>query len=140
MPLFDRVCSSCAWSEVDVWEPVYVDPPPSCPQCGAATARAWLTKPPAVVGDEMDHLQVNGLATPRRFRSKQEHKRWQKESGWVVKDTHVAPNGSDRSKFTTDWSRSYDPFTANNVRILLERAFHQAPKTEEDDTIHFQPE
>ena len=120
-PLYDRNCA-CGWQAVDVWEAVYT-PARACPQCGGDTQRAWLSKPPMVVGDECDFVQRNGLKEPRRFRSKQEHRRWLKANGYVVNDAHVGVPGSDKSPHTTSWAATYDPDTAANVKILIERAF-----------------
>ncbi len=93
----------------------------------------------AVVGDEIDFVQHNGTPVPIRFRSRAEFKRWLKEHHYEVNDSHKPLPGSDKSPFTSDWSRVYDAYTANNVRELMERAFQQKPTPAVDDTIHFRP-
>jgi putative FmdB family regulatory protein len=103
MPNYDRLCPSCGWVAVDVLEPIAA-PPVACPDCGAETQRVWLSAPPNVIGDEMDHVQVNGLRHPRRFRSKQEHKRWLKAEGFVIKDEHKPLVGTDKSPHSTRWA------------------------------------
>lgn len=87
-----------------------------------------------VVGDECDFVQTNGLKHPRRFQSKLEFKRWLKENDFQVKDTHVAPLDSDKSPHTSNWGSRMDPYTANNVRILMERAF--ATPSREDEPLN----
>lgn len=89
-----------------------------------------------VVGDECDFIQTNGLKEPRRFRSKLEFKRWLKENDFLVKDTHKAPLDSDKSPHTTNWGSRMDPYTANNVRILMERAFATPTREEEPLNMH----
>src|SRR5438128_1753570 len=100
---------------------------PACPTCGGQTERAWLTKCSTVVGDECDFIQTNGLKHPRRFQSKQAFKRWLKANQFAVKEEHLGQDGTDKSPYTTSWSQGYDPYTADNVKILLERAFQQTP-------------
>jgi hypothetical protein len=140
MPLYDRTCTvGCGWQAVDRWEPVQTVSP-LCPACSAPTVRAWLTKATSVIGDEIDHVQVNGTKTPIRFRSKQDRKRWLKEQGYREYDTHQGDVGSDKSKHTTSWTQSYDAYTAENVRILLERAFTQpAVRTDAPLNMHIRP-
>jgi len=48
--------------------------------------RAWVTKPPNVVGDEIDLVSHNGEKHPMRFRSRADHRRWLKEKGYRIKD------------------------------------------------------
>lgn len=134
MPLFDRICNVCAWQAVDVWEPVTYAAP-VCPSCGATTVRAWLSKSSAVIGDEMDHVQVNGTRTPIHFTSKAERKRWMKEQGYHDATRHVGEAGSDHSKHTTNWAASYDPYTAANVKLLIERAFHAGTTHEAEEPL-----
>lgn len=136
MPLYDRKCD-CGWQAVDVWEAVHAENPP-CPTCGEPTQRAWFTKASTVIGDAMHHWQKNGTKTPILFTSKLERKRWLKANNYREVDTHVPEQGSDKSKFTTNWAAQYDPYTANNVKILLERAFKAPiiPDEPLDMTIH----
>lgn len=101
--------------------------PPVCEACGALTERVWLSHAQTVIGDECDFIQHNGTREPIRFRSRAEFRRWLKETGWEVKDTHVPKQGTDKSPFTTNWGSRCDAYTANNVRILMERAFQQKP-------------
>lgn len=129
MPLYDRQCA-CGWREIDRWETVTCDAVP-CPSCGAATERAWLTRASTVIGDEIDFVQHNGTKDPIRFRSRAAFKHWLKEHGYHIRDSHIPEAGSDKSKFTTNWAASYDPYTAENVRILLERQFTAGSKPEE---------
>lgn len=103
MPNYDRLCNACGWVAIDVLEPIAA-PPVACPQCEAETIRVWLTAPPNVIGDEMDHIQVNGLRHPRRFRSKQELARWRKSEGFTVLDEHIPLQGTDKSPHTSRWA------------------------------------
>ena len=114
-----------------MWEPITVGVKP-CPDCGAPTKRAWLTKATTVIGDEIDHVQVNGCKTPIRFRSRAERKRYLKEHGWREQDYFAPMPGSDKSKHGDVRWDTYDAYTANNVRILIERAF-KAPSVAEPD-------
>jgi hypothetical protein len=134
MPLYDRICR-CGWTAIDVWEPIAA-PTHACPDCGHLTERAWLTKTTTVIGDECDFVQHNGTPVPIRFRSKAEFARWKKEHGYTNVDTHIGKPGSDKSPFTTNWAASYDPYTAANVKELLERAFQQTPTTTAPDVFH----
>ncbi len=112
MPYYDRSCD-CGWQAIDLMEPIYVGTVP-CPACGAPTQRAWLTKAPAEIGDEMNHLQVNGLKEPRLFTSKQEHKRWMKENGYQIMDSHVGQDpGTDKSRFSAPWTGGGKEWLAN---------------------------
>jgi len=83
--------------------------------------RAFLTRASSVVGDEMDHVQVNGTKTPIHFRSKQDRKRWLKQTSQVEMDRHIGVDGSDKSKHTRRWE-AMDAYTLENARILVERA------------------
>jgi hypothetical protein len=112
MPFYDRCCPTCERIEIDVLEPV-VEPPKLCESCGTPTERAWITKPPNAIGDEMDHLQVNGLKEPRRFRSKLERKRWLKEAGLEEKDCHCPMPDSDKSKHGAAWVSGGTQWLAN---------------------------
>lgn len=89
--------------------------------CGEPTERAWITKPPNAIGDEMDHLQVNGLKEPRRFRSKQEHKRWLNEVGLEVKDCHCPMPGGDTDQHSSKWSAGGGTHWLENAEALALR-------------------
>lgn len=92
-----------------------------------------------VIGDEMDHWQVNGTKTPIHFRSKSERKAWLKATRQEEFVRHVENPATGKSAHTTDWSKMTDPYTMNYKRELLERAFKQRPTPPVDDTIHFRP-
>lgn len=128
MPNYDRTCQSCGWTAIDVWEPVNHEAP-LCPDCGEPTVRAWLTRASSVIGDEMDHTMVNGLKTPRRFRSKQEFARWKKENGYRDCVYHVDVDGADKSIAAGRWV-SMDAYTLNNAKILLERAAQEPTRND----------
>jgi hypothetical protein len=133
MPFYDRRCLSCTWVAIDVVEPVTPPAPPVCPACGGATERAWLTRPPTVIGDECDFVSQNGEKHPRRFRSKAEHKRWLKEKGYTVMDSHVGAVGSDKSTFTTRWVGGGPQWLAD-AEALAQRNGTAHGRTPVDDT------
>lgn len=135
MPLYDRCCRNCGWEAIDVHEPINLAAPP-CPVCGEKTERAWLTKPSAVMGDEMDVTIKNGTKEPIRFRSREAFKRWKQEHGYEDRVRHVPLQGSDTSPHTTNWAAQYDPYTAENVRILIERAFQQSNHEPQMEPLH----
>lgn len=132
MPFYDRKCSACDWIAIDVLESVRAEAP-ACPSCGAVTERAWFTKASTVIGDECDFVQHNGTKEPIHFRSRSKFNHWMREHNYRVKDRHITTGGTDKSKFTTNWAAGYDPYTANNVKILLERAF-KAGVSRDDET------
>jgi hypothetical protein len=109
---------------------------PPCPLCGVTTARAWLTTPAAVIGDEMDQVITNGTKVPIRFRSRTAFKHWLKAEGLQQVGHHVGLLGSDKNPQTTNWAASYDPYTAANVKLLLERAFHAGPSEPPVEPLH----
>lgn len=103
MPLFDITCPS-GHERLDVFAKAHQLPP--CETCGAPTEILWR-KANAVIGDEIDITVKHGLChedgTPRRFRSRQEWLRAQKEKGMVNFVRHVPPPGTDKSKYTVRW-------------------------------------
>ena len=107
----------------------------ACPDCGTITERAWLTKAPYAIGDAMDHLQKNGLKHPRRFRSKIEHRRWLKESGWAIKDEHCPPPDSDKGTHTTAWTSGGKEWLAN-AEALAHRHGAGSGKDPEPEPFH----
>lgn len=117
---------------IDVFEPVHVGVVP-CPLCAEPTLRAWLTKPASVIGDAMDHLQVNGTKTPIRFRSKLERLRWMKQHHLVDATRHVGQDGSDKSRHTTRWE-AMDAQTLENARILVTRAAQEPARNDPPPT------
>lgn len=86
-----------------------------------------------VVGDEMDHVQVNGTREPIRFRSKQARKRWMKANGLRECAYHIGLDGSDKSKHTRRWE-AMDAQTLENARILVERAAQEPTRNEPKET------
>jgi len=122
-PVFDRICLACGWVAVDQLEPITCPNPP-CPDCGAMTARAWLTKPPNVVPDSTDFVSHNGEKHPVRFRSKADHRRWLKEKGLRVKDdaSHHSSTGGKQ------WLEDAEVLATRNGAARGERV--------EDDPLH----
>lgn len=107
--MYDRRCESCGATQIDCWEPV-TPPTVPCSACGATTQRAWLTRPSAVIGDdipggiEIRHGICNDDGSPRRFYSKSEMARAAAEKGLVNYVRHVPDNkGTDKSKNTVRW-------------------------------------
>jgi hypothetical protein len=92
----------------------------------------WLSAPPNVIGDEMDHVQVNGLRHPRRFRSKQEHARWLKSEGFTVKDEHKPLLGSDKSPHSTRWASGGKKWLADAEALAARNGSGSGNQPEED--------
>lgn len=108
MPMFDYKCPSCGAERIDVLAPTSQRTIPcDSLMCGDLMTRAWLTKAPSAIGDEIDvtirHGMCNLDGTPRRFRSKQELARATKERGLINRVEHVGRGGGDRSKHTSRW-------------------------------------
>jgi hypothetical protein len=74
-------------------------------------------------GDEMDEWIENMGPEPVHVRSKAEHRRLMKERGLEQVVRHVPHPKGPRFNHTTDWTARMDPYTAKNVKELLERAF-----------------
>jgi len=94
-----------------------------------------------VIGDEIDVVMRNGTREPIRFRSRGALKAWMQANGYVNNASHVPLPGTDKSPHTVNWTSRMDPYTAENVRILLERAFHAGTTFEDDDaTVRVTPD
>lgn len=126
IPNYDKRCNICGYTMIDVLEPVNTPRQP-CPNrtegqyacdngritfsqpCGGTLERAWLTKPPSVIGDECDvwikHGICNEDGTPRRYRSKAEMRLEAKRRGLINRVEHVGSPGSDKNRHghTTRW-------------------------------------
>lgn len=112
----ETTCPRChARIEIGQW--------PFCPHGGGAAA---------VHGDEIDYVDHNLGREPIRIRSKAERRRLMKERGLVEAVRHVPHPAGPRYNQTVSWD-TWDPYTAENVRILLERAFRQRDDGEGDE-------
>jgi len=105
MPMYDRRCTVCAWTAIDVLEPV--TPPTVVCTEGHATERAWLFGRSAVIhGDDrfIGGLTVENLGhEPVTVHSRSELKREMAARGLKPLVRHVGAPGSDKSKHTTRW-------------------------------------
>lgn len=115
----------------------------TCEKCGVVLAVGDFPFCPhglgnsTVVGDECDFVQENGFAHPRRFRSKQDYARTLREKGLENAVRHVTLPGTDKSPYTSDWSRGIDPQTLANVKALMERQGHGRGKDAIPDDVAF---
>lgn len=105
--MYDRICKN-NHKLIDCLEPITA-PEVRCPECFEPTDRAWLSKPAAVIGDDIPGGLVirHGVCwpdgSPRKFYSKSEIARVAKELGVVNYVEHVTAPGTDKSKETTRW-------------------------------------
>ena len=107
MPIYDRRCTVCAWTAVDVIEPVTPPAPVVCPD-GHATERVWLTgsRSAAVHGDDrfIGGVTFENIGhAPVTVHSRSELKRHLDAEGIKPFVRHVGAPGSDKSKHTTRW-------------------------------------
>jgi putative FmdB family regulatory protein len=107
VPMYDRVCRACG-EQFDRLEPI-TPPDVACPKCGSPTERAWCSKAPGAIPDNVPggiHVS-NALChedgSPRRFDSKSEMHRYAKEHGWTNYVQHQGGKGGDKSKHTSRW-------------------------------------
>ncbi len=74
------------------------------------------------IGDECDIWQENGFRHPRHFTSKKERTRALAANGLEEQIRHVTVPGTDKSPYTTDWSKgSIDAYTLESARVLMSR-------------------
>lgn len=78
----------------------------------------------SVIGDEIDYVDHNLGPEPIHIRSKAERRRLMALSDRVEFIRHTPVPGTDKSPFTTDWSKgSIDAQTLANARHLIERVY-----------------
>lgn len=122
MPFYDVRCLSCGQEALDVLTGVYEVAP--CAACGQPTERVWRSKATSVNGDEIPGgmWQENGFRHPRKFYSKSELTRALAAEGKEFSVRHRTVPGTDKSPFTTDWSKgSMDPYTLAAGAVLVSR-------------------
>jgi hypothetical protein len=100
MPLYDTRCLVCGAEQVDVW--AAINETTKC-NCGGDTERMWRTR--HVTSDECRILQENGFRHPTLFTSKEALRKALDAKGLEMRVRHVPIPGTDRSPYTTDWSR-----------------------------------
>lgn len=103
MPIYDRQCA-CGWHREDCYEPIRHDC--ACPACGARTARVWLSRAAAVIGDDpfiggktFEHMGHE----PVTVYSRAEYHRELAQRGLREFVRHQPTPGSDKSPHTTRW-------------------------------------
>lgn len=109
MPLYDRLCDSCAFRRDDAYEQSST-PDYSC-KCGGMMKRIPMTSNPGAmgraIGDECDVTMRHGLCnpdgTPRRYTSKTEMRREAEKRGLSNYVVHNTEPGTDKSKHTQRW-------------------------------------
>lgn len=120
MPFYDVRCLSCGREQIDVL--TGVGEVAACASCGQPTERVWRSKASNVNGDECDFVQENGTRHPIRFRSKREFGRWLREHNYENRVEHKTVPGTDKSPYTTDWSKGcMDPYTLAAGAALVMR-------------------
>lgn len=85
------------------------------------TARPHQRGINGAIGDECDIWQENGFRHPRHFSHKSELKRALAAEGKEIQVRHRTLPGTDKSPFTTDWSRGIDPYTMAAATALMSR-------------------
>lgn len=107
MPMYDRVCDSCAHVTVDCYEPINT-PDPQC-ECGGVAKRGFVGRASSVIGDDLpggyvvEHGLTHEDGTPQKFYSKSEMRREAARRGLVNWVEHRPGPGTDKSPFTRPW-------------------------------------
>ena len=105
MPMFDRRCESCGAVQIDCFESSATPDYPCA--CGGVMHRSWVSKPPAVIGDECDvwikHGICNEDGSPRHYRFKSEMRAEAKRRNVRPHVEHMGTSGGDKSKHTSRW-------------------------------------
>jgi hypothetical protein len=83
----------------------------------------------AIIGDECDVWIENMGRHPLHFRSKSEHRREMKERGLKFTEHHVPRSDGGQSDTVAP---GVDPYTMNNVKELMSRAFGQRSEAVDD--------
>ena len=106
-----------------------------CETCGDIAVRpeVMAALSAAVHGDEIDYIDHNLGRDPVHIRSKAHRRALMAAAGLEEFIRHTPVPGTDRSPFTTDWSKgSMDPKTLENAAILVSRQAHREVALEPD--------
>lgn len=102
MPVFDRICVN-GHKLLDRLEPV-TPPVVPCPECSAATERAWIGSAAGVVDDSIPGGYVMEHVEPgRKVYSQSELRAVLASHGYQQHVEHKTLPGTDRSPHTTKW-------------------------------------
>lgn len=108
MPIYDRMCEQ-GHKILECYEPITYTEEVLCKECNSPTKRTILSKPAAVIGDDIPggiwirHGLCNEDGSPRLYYSKSEIAAEAKRRGLVNIVEHVPEQGSDKSRHTTKW-------------------------------------
>jgi len=105
-----------------------------CEVCGedAIKPEAIVELTAAMHGDALDYIDHNLGRDPIHITSKSQRRAIMAANGLEECIRHVPVPGTDKSPYTTDWSKgSMDPQTLENARILTERQAVRKPVQDE---------
>lgn len=113
-----------------------------CDTCGepAVLPSVAIAVATAIAGDEVDYVDHNLGRDPIRIRSKAERRRLMKEQGLVEFIRHTPVPGTDKSPYTSDWSKgSIDAYTLESARVLVSRQGGERHFTPDPDSMDSVP-
>lgn len=87
------------------------------------------------IGDECDFWQENGARDPIHFRHKSDFRAWMESKGYENRVEHRTLPGTDRSPYTTDWSRGSVDLAAASAAVSADRRRTHADTPDPDVPI-----
>ena len=102
MPMYDVRCANGHEDEHFAWRDTELRP---CATCGAAVTREYRSVAHVVRDSIPGGMVIENLrATPIRFDSHSERRRYMKEHGFTEHVEHVGVPGTDKSPQTSRWT------------------------------------
>lgn len=133
MPFYDLRCPACQQEAFDVL--LKVDEPRAC-VCGSPMDHVWYAKPANVQKDTIDVWQENGFPHPRHFTSQRKLEEALGRRDLEIHVEHKTVDGSDKSRFTTDWAKGcVDKRMLENAAILVGRPAEPKPQRVQDSPL-----
>lgn len=110
-----------------------------CPNCFDVAVRPEVMTAfsAAVHGDELDYVDHNLGREPVHIRSKSQRRALMAAGGLEEFIRHTPVPGTDKSPYTTDWSKgSMDPQTLANAKALVDRVYGGVVPAKPEDEVY----